>query len=454
MLRPILRPVTRAVTRALFGGAGSPMLNWMYSLDGVNDYGVFASRILTVSADLDISWTHKNYVPGAAQTIVSQSTSATATARGFVITVTGASLAVNLGGATTTFSSVYSDGNWRLTYIGTTVTLYKSGAQVAQTTATRGLNAEASATAKVGARENGAGVFTEFATGYISNLVVNAVTWPLTQYPYAVQKQDPDLLGPELITSVEQAAPAIKGSQWTSLGSGRWQYAGDGTLNQLVFIALASQPAAGFLEFEIESITGTLSCTSGGSLTRGNFTAPGKYRYFYTNINEGAANGAAVSFQRPSAGVITSCVIKNISFKPMGTVTNFTLSGLWTVVQGSVSTNQATSIAVAGSPDASAYRALPAGLQANTPITIVYTALANASFQIRSAVQIYRSQTTLNDSNTFTFSLTAGQLADARIQVERSGGGISVQISSVSQGTVDSNPLTFINFNTANWQQA
>ncbi len=134
----------------------------------------------------------------------------------------------------------------------------------------------------------------------------------------SIQLPTPTGLGAELITQSVLENPATKGTQWTYLGGGRWQYIGDGSLNDLIFISFASQPAAGFLEFEIESISGTLTCAQGGASVPSQFNTVGVKRYYYTTKDNGAnVNANCVSFKRASG--VVSCIIKNISFKPLGT---------------------------------------------------------------------------------------------------------------------------------------
>lgn len=169
----------------------------------------------------------------------------------------------------------------------------------------------------------GAGVPGGFAFGQLYDFEINGVLWPIADRNQSIQLPEPNGLGAELITQSVLENPYLKGSQWTYLGNGRWQYVGDGTLNELVFFLNSTQPLAGYLEFEIESISGTLTCSQ-NNLARSKFTTTGVKRYFYTDRNEGGANGAAVSFKRTDSTVV-SCVIKNISFKPLGTCNPLTL---------------------------------------------------------------------------------------------------------------------------------
>jgi hypothetical protein len=162
-----------------------------------------------------------------------------------------------------------------------------------------------------------------YFAGLFPDLRINNAYYPLSTKEQTTQLAQPDGLGAELITQSVLENPAVKGSQWTYLGNGRWQYVGDGTLNELIPIFPASQPNQGYLEFEIESITGSITCSQ-NSLARTVFNSVGVKRYFYTDRNEGGTNGASVSFKR-ALGTVASCIIKNISFKPLGTANPLTL---------------------------------------------------------------------------------------------------------------------------------
>lgn len=87
---------------------------------------------------------------------------------------------------------------------------------------------------------------------------------PLTnkaQGAYQVATTTP--LGANLYTQEVIENPVTVGNQWSYLGGGRWQLAGDGTVSALQFIFTAEQPEKGYLQFEIESISGgTLTCAA------------------------------------------------------------------------------------------------------------------------------------------------------------------------------------------------
>jgi hypothetical protein len=120
--------------------------------------------------------------------------------------------------------------------------------------------------------------------------------------------------------------PVAKGTQWTYLGEGRWQYVGDSSLNALQFSQFTEQPDAGYLEFEVESYSGSglMTCSVSGSNNNGAgiFTSTGIKQYLYKD--KGINNNNTVQFKRNSGSI--TCIIKNISFKPLGTCNPVTLS--------------------------------------------------------------------------------------------------------------------------------
>lgn len=294
----------------------------VYNFDGVDDKAQLAYRAINPDGD--------NYLEFRSPlnincTIIAQNISSTASSREFQLWQ-GASGELNLtfGGSNAVIASSADGyelgGIYYLSLVGTTATLAKGLPTnvIKVSTFVRGAAREPTAVTLIGCRGSGAGVFGTFAQGPQYDVRINGTLWPISEKDSAIQLPVPSGLGEELITTSVLENPAVKGSQWSYLGAGRWQYVGDGSFNELRFIAGASHPLAGFLEFEIESITGTLSCVSGSTaIPRASFSTTGKKRYFYTDVNEGSALGAAVSFKRPSNGVVTSCIIKSISFKPL-----------------------------------------------------------------------------------------------------------------------------------------
>jgi hypothetical protein len=152
----------------------------------------------------------------------------------------------------------------------------------------------------------------DYLTGYVSNLRVsinNTLTHsiPLTnkaQGAYQVATTTP--LGANLYTQDVIENPSDADDQWTYLGNGRWQLTGDGSLNALQFVTTPSQPTKGYVQFEIESISGgTITCAASsppGTL----FDAEGVKTFYYSDISE----VGQVQFKRRSGAV--QAIIKNI----------------------------------------------------------------------------------------------------------------------------------------------
>lgn len=111
-----------------------------------------------------------------------------------------------------------------------------------------------------------------------------------------------NLYTPDIITN-----PANAQDQWSYLGDGRWYLDGDGSLNALQFILTANQPISGYLQFEIESISGgTLGCTA-DSINEATFNSVGVKTYYYEDLT---TQGNSIQFKR--RGGSTKVVIKNI----------------------------------------------------------------------------------------------------------------------------------------------
>ncbi len=113
-------------------------------------------------------------------------------------------------------------------------------------------------------------------------------------------------LGANLYTQEVIENPSAAGDQWTYLGDGRWQLIGDGSANPLQFLLTSEMPATGYVQFEIESISGgTMSC-SVGFVPEARFNTSGIKTYYYSDISE----PTAIQFKRGSGAI--NLVIKNI----------------------------------------------------------------------------------------------------------------------------------------------
>ncbi len=294
------------------------------NLDGVDDYAVLTNRAINVDGDNSFEFWSPDSTAVAA-TVVAQNISSTSASREFQLYANpdATSLLVIWGGSSTTILSAAQgyepNRKFFVSFVGNNYSIAKNTeTNIIRTGAfTRGAAREPTAQTVVGARGNGAGLFSSFSKGIQRDIKINGVLWQMVDRNQAIQLPTPTGLGAELITPTVLANPISKGTQWTYLDDGRWQYVGDGTLNQLQFLLTADQPAAGFLEFDIESIVGVMTCSI-GSVAGSSFSAAGRFRYFYTNKDLPSANASAVQFKRAGTSV-ASCIIKNISFKPLGT---------------------------------------------------------------------------------------------------------------------------------------
>lgn len=302
-------------------------LRWALNFDGVGIRGQLANRAINPDGDIDIEWTQLGVANGV---IVSQCISSTGSLREVFLRWNSGMLDFQIGGNVIVAISdnvSISSGNWRLTYIGSAITVRRNGVVVLSLNRGRGASREPSAQTVVGARLNNSS-YLEFLSGIILNLKINGTLWPIAESTQSIQLPEPSGLGAELLTPMLIENPAIVGTQWTYLGNGRWQYVGDGTLNILQFINSSSQPDSGYLEFEVESFSGTgsMACatTASGNPVNPTFNTVGVKRYYFTT--KGESSGNAVQFKRQSG--TCSCVLKNFSFKPLGTCNPLTLANV------------------------------------------------------------------------------------------------------------------------------
>ena len=314
---PSIKPTSSAVKEAL-----KTNRRWGYSFDGVDDRGYLLFRGIQVEGDV----TFKFYTPDGSKNvgvIVSQNLTGTFASREFQLWTdsNGTRLKLLFGGAGAfDIGIVTPNTQYSLELIGTSFILKdSSGALVNSGTFTRGTLRETTAFTNVSANADNAS-FTNFFKGRQRDVEIDGVCWPMDEPYHTIQLPKPSGLGVELYTHSVLATPSSKGTQWTHLGDGRWQLNGDGTYNEIIFLAI--QPRAYLLEFEIESISGgSIRCHSSATqtsvMTNHIFNTPGKYRFAVTNFIAGAYQ----SFVRHS-GTVT-CVIKNISLKPLW-VTNVT----------------------------------------------------------------------------------------------------------------------------------
>jgi hypothetical protein len=212
-----------------------------------------------------------------------------------------------------------------ITLIGTEAKIYEgglSGTLVRTTTFTRGTAREPTAPTLIGCRGNGVGAFTGFFNGLQYDIKINGTLWEMGDRNQLIQLPSPSGLGSELITPAVYETPFSKPAKWVKVGDS-WTIDNPSvqTADALVFLPSAEMPSTGFIEFEIEAITGSLSCTN-NIATGSVFNTPGKKRFFYSDYAQ--IGSVAWRFRVPTAGAF-SCIIKNISFKPLGSSNPMTL---------------------------------------------------------------------------------------------------------------------------------
>jgi len=300
-------------------------MRWALMFDGVGVRGVLASRAINPDGDIDIEFQTGTVVPvaggGIEYTVLSQCLTATFASKEFNLYFNSAvgALQMQVGGAYSPSSASVAlspNTTYRALFQGTSLQLFKNGQLFFSTSFTRGAAREPTAATVIGASTHGSPTtFRASARGIFYNIKINGTLWPIADANQTVQLPEPSGLGAELITQTVLENPYVKGTQWTYLGGGRWQYIGDGTLNDLIPISFVNQPNSAYLEFEIESIAGLITCNQSAS-AEALFSSAGVKRYFFSE--KGADNIKAFTFKRAS-GAVTSCIIKNISFKPLGT---------------------------------------------------------------------------------------------------------------------------------------
>lgn len=315
----------RGLTSGLISGLISPLINivkrWVYNFDGVDDRATLQFRAINPDGDIDIEWTQLGISNSSAtpRNIVNQSFSAVIAEREFTLRWNGNStgLQFSVGGQGVTISIPCTNGTYRVLYAGNSLQVFFNGVLTQSVTFNRGAAREPSAVTNIAAR-NAAGSFTEFANGAITDLKINGVLWPIADFNQTIQLPSPSGLGPELITQSVLENPAAQGTQWTYLGDGRWQLAGDGGYSALRFVEGAITARGLLVEFEVESITGSLRINP-ASLAGTNWV--GDSIVSSTGLKRciifSSTVSSTIDFVRHNGGQVVNCIIKNISFKPL-----------------------------------------------------------------------------------------------------------------------------------------
>lgn len=291
-------------------------------LDGIGVRGVTGVRAINPDGDIDIEWTQQSQLKADGNVIVAQCIHGTNINQEFRITERADGvLELIVGGAVNTAINAASgyerNGKYRLVLVGNTLSFYKNGAVLVSTSFTRGTAREPSAVTQIGVRGESSKI--NYFIGLLYNVKINGTLWPIADSTQSIQLPEPSGLGVELITPTVLENPQIVNNQWTYLGDGRWQYIGNGSANVLAFIGAGSQPSAGFVEFEVESISGgVMRCSLSATVNNASdplFSTTGIKRYFFTSRD----STNAFQFARNTSTAIT-CIIKNISFKELGTL--------------------------------------------------------------------------------------------------------------------------------------
>jgi len=305
---------------------GKALLRWAYNFDGATNRGVFANRLFNSDGDIDISWYQRGIdnTGASPRSIITQCFSTVIAEREFVLRWNGNSggLQLSVGGLGALFVISCFDGTYRVRLSGATVEVYRNGQLLESRSYTRGTAREPSATTAIGAR-NAGGAFTEHANGVIRDLRVNGLLYPLSEPNHVIQLPLLSGLGDELITQTVLENPAQKGTQWTYLGGGRWQLIGDGNYVALRFVLDALSVSGVLVEFEVESISGSLRVnpsTNGYWIGDAIVNTVGKKRCYSTTTST-----LQLEFVRHNTGQPVTCVIKNISLRPIGTCNPLTL---------------------------------------------------------------------------------------------------------------------------------
>jgi hypothetical protein len=342
MFRPMFNKIMVGFN-SIYSSSNQGNKRWVYNFDGIDDRGVLATRAINIEGDNTFEfWTPIALTPNVG--IISQNIVSAFTSREFELgfSASGA-LQVVFGGVNTAIYSVLLGmkpaTRYGLTLIGTTAQVFEgglSGTLVRTTAFTRGTAREPTAPTLIGCRGNGSGAFASFFSGLQYDIKINGTLWPISDRNQSIQLPSPSGLGAELVTQSVLENPESVGSQWSYLGGGRWSYVGDGTFNALRFIAIANLPSQGFMEYEVESINGSLRCSANSAPVFGDrlISTTGVKRVYYTSpVTDW-------QFVRNNPGQVVNCIIKNISFKPLNTCNPLTLVNTtpdrWEEIEGTL----------------------------------------------------------------------------------------------------------------------
>jgi hypothetical protein len=171
-----------------------------YNFDGVDDYGVLATRAINPDSDIDIEFRTGPIVPaagGVERTVVSQCLTATFASKEFSLYFNSSTGALQplVGGsflASATQATLAPNTRYRYTLIGNTQTFFVNGAQVRQDTVTRGAAREPTAQTVLMAQTHGSPTtFRAFGSGIFYDIRINGVLWQMATRNSATQVSSP-----------------------------------------------------------------------------------------------------------------------------------------------------------------------------------------------------------------------------------------------------------------------
>lgn len=300
---------------------------WALNFNGVNTFGVFAFKAINTDDNVDVEfWTGRSIpVPGGVEyCLISQCLTNNFSNKEFRLYFNSSAgwIQAQVGGSYSPSLDGFQLGpnkTGRWLQVANSMKVFNSGLLTLNTNFVRGAQRELNARTVLGAETHGASnVFRAFLSGMILGVKIGGTYWPLDDKDRLVQLPLPNNLGPELFNQQVIERPTFVGNQWTYLGQGRWQYIGDGNASSLAFLPLSEIPTSGLLEYEVESYSHTggpsgmrWSATQAGWGGDRLFYGTGKFRAYYLN------NIADLNLGRNSQGGIISCVIKNVSLKPL-----------------------------------------------------------------------------------------------------------------------------------------
>ncbi len=463
------------VGRGVVEGAGviNAESRWVYNFDGIDDRIALQYRAINPGGDNSIEfWSPSGSV---ACVIISQNISATESQREFQLWRGGAGeLNITFGGVTTAIFSAAQGfkpaTRSGITIIGTEAKIYEGGlggALLRTTTFTIGAAREPTAQTLIGCRASGSGSFAEFFQGQQYDVRINGVLWPIQDRNQPIQLPQPSGLGAELITPTVLENPATKGTQWTYLGNGRWQYIGDGQ-GGLQFILAANIPDQGFIEYEVESyqqVTGVgsmrISPTTTNFFGDRLFNTTGRKRSYYT------VKPSSIEFTRNNPGEQINCIIKNISFKPLYVanpsqmVTNgdFSAVGPWLVGPNQQITGGEL---VYSAPTGSSVTRQPVATQNDKSYEITYTIKSISGGAVRvllygNGVHWVGPDRTLPGAyiEIVRFNQPAGSFTNSINIQGGHAGSVTAVVDDISLREITSlcNPATLINSNPDRWSE-